>query len=192
MRRDRFDFSVSLPADYEDVSALPGLKDELVAVGVWNAKRDGLVRLVRISGFSGALSRQDIGRYIPKQPNILSEKVRWKNLEIDSFEIIEESAGQRWLTINTLVPTLPRAIQLRIFGPASEEVQMKALRGITLASLEAKTNWLNTGERWSKGNFGIAGMAVAALMVVWIVRKSGKKKANQTSEPTAVSGRVSL
>ena len=186
IRRDRFDFSVPLPAGYEDVSAIPALKDELVAVGVWNPNRDGLVRLFSISGFSGALGREDMAKFIPKQPNITSEKMRWKDLEIDSFRIAEETGGQSWITINVLVPTIPRAIQVRVFGPAAEEKAMRTVLASTLANLDAKTNWLSTEERWKKGVYGIAGMAITGLLVVWIVRKAKKKKspANQTAEPT--------
>lgn len=177
VRRDRFDFSVDLPPGYEDVSSLPAMKEEIVALGIWNASHDGLVGLFSISGFSGALSREDISKFVPKQPNVSPEKLIWKGLEIDAFRVAEEARGEKWITINVLVPTVPRAIQVRVFGPAGDEQKMRVTLTQALATLDAKTNWLNTGDRWKKGVTGLAGMIAFAVLLVWFARSRMQKKA---------------
>lgn len=176
IRDNGFNISVPLPHEYEDMKSVPTLKNELIAVGRWNEQKSGLVRLLSISDLGGTIGREDLSKVVPAKQGVNVIKVKWKTFDIDTFRIEEKGEDQSWVTLNAQVPTVPRAIQIRIFGPASDEPELLGLLNSTLAGLESKTNWLTTVERVNHGLDGLIRLIITIAVIGLILRYFMKKK----------------
>jgi hypothetical protein len=162
--------SVTVPKGAENLKAIPAFAKMLLAVGWRDEKEDLLIRMLMISDMGGPIGREDFAKEFAgaaSKPGLSLVKFKWKEFEIDTIRVEEEARGKPWVTFNAQVPTVPHAVQVQVFGPATDEKELRQLLADTLDSLESKTNWLTMSERIERITDGLLKMGIA----VWVVAK---------------------
>lgn len=94
-----------------------------------------------VEDLGGILVKEDLSKYIIGKENkkILNEF--WKNHQLQVIEIREIQNDDEMLTYNIQIPLLPKAILLRVFGPAERKDEIQALFKEILTSIDGPTNW---------------------------------------------------
>jgi hypothetical protein len=119
-------------------------RGSLVTLGKTRADKKGFERMVMLQDLGGL-----IGREMPKPSempaNARVETVPWKSHEVLLVAVREVEAGVASVTLNAQVPLTPKAIQVSVFGPQSDEAQLRQELRAIVASVEGPTNWGETG-----------------------------------------------
>lgn len=101
---------------------------------------------------------------------------RWNGFEINGFEFRKDVRGLKCVTHIAQVPLRNRGVQVQLFGPADENVEIKELLATTLDGLDGDTNWAPSPEFAAfKGrvNYRLALQVfsllviIAGLVVLW-------------------------
>ena len=150
-----FHLSFTVPKGAENLKAIPPFEKTLLAVGWRDEKKDLIIRGLTISDLGEVAGQGDYSKSIPQKPEYSFVKIKWKQFEIPTVRVEEEARGKPWLTFNAEVPTLPRAVQVQVFGPGADEAALRALLQGVLDSLESKTNW-RTRSEWVGGKVWFA------------------------------------
>ncbi len=159
-----FEISVTIPKGAENLKAVPVFAKTLRAVGWRDEKKDLIIRGLTISDLGDTIGQGDFSKSLPQKPGVSLVKFRWKEWEIPTVRLEEEARGKPWLTFNAMVPAVPRAIQVQVFGPAADEKELRAVLTEMLESLECRTNWL-TPKEWAAQVARSAGMAAWGVCV---------------------------
>jgi len=94
-----------------------------------------------VEDLGGILVKEDLSKYIIGKENIKIQNEFWKNHQLQVIEIREIQNDYEMLTYNIQIPLLPKAILLRVFGPAEREDEIQALFKEILTSIDGPTNW---------------------------------------------------
>ena len=110
---------------------------------------------------------------------------QWNGFDVDAFEVPEQLGEIKTITYNVQIPLKPAAIQLKLFGPADRESELKTLLGQILAGLDGESNWIQSAAPsfpvTSSRNYGFVLLAFAivfilgGLAVLWLVSKKAPK-----------------
>jgi hypothetical protein len=137
-------FTARLPDGLQDLSGSVMRRGSLVTLGKTRADKKGFERMVMLQDLGGL-----IGREMPKPSempaNARVETVPWKSHEVLLVAVREVEAGVASVTLNAQVPLTPKAIQVSVFGPQSDEAQLRQELRAIVASVEGPTNWGETG-----------------------------------------------
>ena len=145
-------------------------------------------------GADGAVSRaivlEDLGATLSRKPldknalpaneaTAVLSRAEWKSFPVDVIEVTEPVNGVPWLMLNAHIPLKPKAVQVKVSGPAERQADVRALLTTTLAGLDGETNWLTGGQRiWvlTKGLLQLTLLiALVAAPAVYFTRKKQKK-----------------
>ncbi len=69
---------------------------------------------------------------------------KWQQFEVDGFEIPEQIGDVQAITYNVQIPLKRAAIQVKLFGPADREAELKSLLTECLAGLKGESNWIQS------------------------------------------------
>ncbi len=111
---------------------------------------------------------------------------KWKSFDVDVFVVRETAAGRAYLTRNVQVPIKPRAIQLKIFGPESQDAELASLTRALLTSLDGPSNWLTDADRYEQLGEGVGKFLVwivgIGAFVFWLAARQDEKFQQRTRE----------
>lgn len=169
--RDGLTFDVDLPPGLQDVSQLAQFNKELVALMMRTENGQGIVRLFAISDLRGVIGRGHLTKEHVIAPGASLELVPWRSFDVDVLRIPETAADIDYVTFNAQIPLKPRAIQVRVSGPASDEAELRLLLTRTLASLDGPTNWLTIEQRAGSFTRGVISLAIISALVFYLVRR---------------------
>jgi hypothetical protein len=65
----------------------------------------------------------------------------WQGLKVDTISVPEVVENVNVLTLNAQIPLRKRAIQIRLFGHADNETELKQILAKTLEGLNGESNW---------------------------------------------------
>jgi hypothetical protein len=137
-------FKATLPDGLDDFSTNMRVK-ALVSRG--KVSPAGLTKMIAIQDLGGVIGREDLSKMPARPRNATLEKTSWKGFEIDVFRIVENINGTSFVTFNAQVPLRPRAIQVSVVGPASDDSAVRKEMQTIVTSVEGPTNWLTAEER---------------------------------------------
>ena len=83
----------------------------------------------------------------------------WKTFELIGLELSSEQSGMNVAAFFAQVPLLPRAIQVSVLGPPTEQEQLKSLLKQVVRSVDGETNWLPPALAWLRSLLIPAGLA---------------------------------
>lgn len=117
--------------------------------------------MVCIQVLDGVIGREEPpADLVGKNGVIRLYREKWKSFDLDVVVIREINNSSMFLTRNVMIPTKPKAIILRIFGPDSKDAEMAALARDLLASLNGETNWVTKDKRYERLGEGMMKMAL--------------------------------
>jgi len=135
--------------------------------------------------------RGTIGRQRPKGEDMPSDSqgrlftTQWQEFEVDAFEVPEQLGEIQTITYNVQIPLKRAAIQVKLFGPADRESELKSLLAEILAGLKGESNWIQSAAPsapvTSSESYGVILLAFAILFVVgglvvlWLISSKAPK-----------------
>jgi uncharacterized membrane protein len=130
---------------------------------------DGKSRIcVLVHALRGVIGRERIGEAARSRlAGLYLEK--WKSFELEVLVVKEDLAGGCFVTRNVQVPVTPRAIQLSVVGPQSQDAELAELTRTLLASMDGPTNWLTTEERVGSGIEAVVRVSLCVLGILAVV-----------------------
>jgi len=110
---------------------------------------------------------------------------KWQEFEVDAFEVPEQLGEIQTITYNVQIPLKRAAIQVKLFGPADRESELKSLLAEILANLKGESNWIQSAlpsaPMTSSKNYGVILLAfaivfiVGGLVVLWLISRKAPK-----------------
>ena len=119
--------------------------------------------MVFIDRLGGPIGRERVGEEARKRGAAGVYLEKWKSFEVEVFLVKERVGDATFVTRNVQVPITPRAIQLMVVGPETQDAELADLARALLASLDGPSNWLSDWERAE--NLGV----VIVKFLAWIV-----------------------
>lgn len=112
--------------------ALPGTASRLVV---------SVQRLNGVIPFNEPLRREDVVNHALPGTKLDLTKKNWRGLSVDTFiaKTVQSEVGM--ISYGAQIPLVPRAIQINVAGPASQESEIAKLVDEILMSLEGTSNW---------------------------------------------------
>jgi hypothetical protein len=112
---------------------------------------------------------------------------QWQGFEVDAFEVPEQIGEIQTITYNVQIPLKRAAIQVKLFGPAEREAEMKSLLIEILTGLKGESNWIQSAALsapvTSSQNYGVILLTfaivfiVGGLVVLWLISCKAPKGA---------------
>lgn len=109
---------------------------------------------------------------------------RWRDFDVDAFEVPEESNGIKIINYNVQVPLKPEAIQIRVIGRSERKDELLQLTNNLLKNLNGDSNWLRSvappalanspSYGWLKLAIGVVGL-ITGLLVLWKIRRVSRR-----------------
>jgi len=97
--------------------------------------------LLTLEDLGGIIGQDDLAPLLRERPDVTLEKRTWQGHRIDVMRLPEKQAGVAMVTYVAQVPLRTRALQLRLFGPADRETELRADLELSLAQLSGASNW---------------------------------------------------
>lgn len=97
--------------------------------------------LLVLEDLGGEIGQDDLAPLLRQRPEVSHERLPWQGHEIDVMRLPEEQDGVAMVTYVAQVPLQRRALQLRLFGPADREAELRADLIRALAQLVGTSNW---------------------------------------------------
>jgi hypothetical protein len=97
--------------------------------------------LLALEDLGGTIGQDDLAPLLRQRPEVTLERLPWQGRQIDVMRLPETLDGTAMVTFVAQVPLTPRAVQLRLFGPADREAELRADLLLALAQLAGPTNW---------------------------------------------------
>lgn len=179
-------FTLKLSSEFIPRPDLVGATPDIVhAFQYGDATEDGIAVLLLIEKLGGVIGRERLKKQdLP--PGFKGDLfvATWQGYEIDGFEVPEADNGINAITYNVQIPLKGEAIQIKLFGPADREENLRLLLRQILDSLEGESNWLSSAApstvagRKHYGTvllcLGMVGI-VAGLVILWFVSRRTPK-----------------
>jgi hypothetical protein len=162
------DINLTLPPGFEPIPEYQSPPGHDIRYAYKRMNKDGTANVVLIECLGGTIGREPMPKEIAQKFGIESVyKENWKSFELEVF-VSKAVVGSTTLIIHCAqVPTIPRAIQIRVLAVKSHEADMKDLTRTLLASLEGHSNWLTNDQRYYDIGYG------SAKMTIWIILIGG-------------------
>jgi len=177
-------FKVRLPDGFEGVSSRTRTEGVVMMKAKFN-RDNSLSRLLSIQDL-GEVIRQDanFSRLRKSAGNVKLEKIQWRAFEVDVFSVTELDRGMAYVSLNAQIPLKPRAIQVSLSAPKSEERVLHHELETLLATIEGPSNWVTSRDRSALASAGVVrtSVVIAALLVLvsgalwYIFRRQGSRK----------------
>ncbi len=110
---------------------------------------------------------------------------QWQEFEVDGFEVPEQLGEIETITYNVQIPLKRAAIQVKLFGAADRESEMKLLLAEILSGLKGESNWIQSAApsapMTSSQNYGVILLTLAivfivgGLVVLWLISRKAPK-----------------
>ena len=180
-------FTLTLPDGFVANSELIGAAPEAVDGFVLGDPTDNELDIVLfIERMRGTIGRK---RLTPDDfPPGFQGRVfttRWQGFDIDGIAVPEQVGQIKTITYNVQIPLQRAAIQVKLFGPADRESELKSLLAETLAGLKGESSWIPSAMPYSpvtsskSYRFILLAFAVliilAGLVALWLVSRSAPK-----------------
>ena len=173
-------FTLQLSSEFIPRPDLVGVTPDIVhAFQYGDANEDGIAVLLLIEKLGGVIGRERFKRRgMPPGFNGELFVITWQGFEIDGFRVPETFNEINAITYNVQIPLKGEAIQIKLFGPADHEEDLRLLLRQILDGLDGESNWLSSAapstvaEREYYGTvllcLSIVGI-VAGLVILWFV-----------------------
>lgn len=110
---------------------------------------------------------------------------QWREFEVDGVEVPEQLGEIKTITYSVQIPLKRAAIQVKLFGPADREPELKSLLAECLAGLKGESNWIRSvapSVAWtSSENYSFILLAFAVvfilggLVLLWLIFRTAPK-----------------
>lgn len=140
-------FRMWIPEGFEDVSSASSPRGALLMKAKFNRDKTP----------SRLLSVQDLGEVIRQDANfsklkrgtgnVKLEKMRWREFEVDVFQVTEGEAGMVYVSLNAEVPLKTRGIQISLSALKTEERALRHEMERLLKDLDGPSNWVSARQR---------------------------------------------
>jgi hypothetical protein len=87
------------------------------------------------------ITREDVRTFLRSRPQASIFFERWRGYDLGVMKHVAEPADMGYVAFNAPVPVSPKALQLILYGPESDEDQMREDLRMVLRSLDGPTNW---------------------------------------------------
>ena len=175
-------FTLKLSAEFFARPDLIGTTPDIVhAFQYGDATEDGIPVLLLIEKLGGVIGRERLKKQdMPPGFNGELFVTTWQGLEIDGFEIPETVNGINAITYHVQIPLKGEAIQVKLFGPADREENLRRLLRQILDGLDGESNWHSSAAPSTVGdseNYGAVllwigiGGVLAGLVGLWFVSR---------------------
>lgn len=182
-------FTLSLPEGFvakpDLIAAAPDIAHAFVLGDLTDDQPDIMLFIERMGG---VIPREPLS---PEQlpPGFQGRlfTMKWQGFDVDAFEVPEQLNGVEMLTYNVQIPLKHKAIQVKLFGPADREAELRGLLSEILAGLEGESNWIPSAvpslpvtESPRYGIILLAGavmIVLGGLVVLWLISRTAPKGA---------------
>jgi hypothetical protein len=179
-------FTLTLPDGFvpnpDLIGAAPGIVHAFV---LGDPRDDELDIILFIEQMRGTIGREPFKpEYLPPDFQGRVFTTRWQEYDVDAFEVPEQLGEVQTITYNVQIPLKGAAIQVKLFGPADRESEIKPLLTETLAGLKGESNWSQSAapsSLTSSQNYGVVLLTFAivfilgGLVVLWLISRVAPK-----------------
>lgn len=175
-------FSVTIPDGFVRDPAIMAARRDFAHAYRMRTK-DEFGNLIIIERMRGTIGREKLNSsHLPKGAAGRLTTVRWKDFDLQAFEIPETAGDLSIINYNVQVPLKGEAIQLRVAGPGDRKAETLALTKQLLDSLEGESNWLASvpSALAESPNYGMvlltccAAVIIGGLALLWRIRRRAR------------------
>jgi hypothetical protein len=163
----KFSFRLTLPDGF--VPAPDKVRGDIIHAYTRPAGGGHPAIWVAVQRMGGTLPQGKLGPPPAGKPAVTVFTERWKRFDLEVVRLPESSDGVDYLTFNTQVPLAGEAIQLLVFGPATEEAELRAVTRALLDTLDGQSNWTSREDRIGKAMVGVVKLVGVVGVVVGLV-----------------------
>ena len=138
-------FTIILPTGFKRLQSIPAGNPNIVhafSLERLDLEAPGIFLFIeRMHGILGPEQLDpNVSRQLPPGFQGKVSKSHWQRFELDTFEVPEQFGSTKTLTYNVQIPLKREAIQVKLFGPATHEVELRSLLSEILKGLHGETN----------------------------------------------------
>jgi hypothetical protein len=139
-------FTLSLPDGFVPIPKPAGASPDIAQTFVLGDQTDNELDIILfVEEMNGTLGRERLQlKDLPTGFEGRLFRAQWQGFEVDAFEVPENLGDIKMLTFNVQIPLKREAIQIRLFGPAAREAELKSLLPEILAGLAGESNWIGS------------------------------------------------
>ena len=179
-------FTLELPSGFNARPDLLGMKPTVAHAFEYQQPGAGrIATLLLIERMGGTIGREHLRpEQMPAGFNGKLFLTKWRDFDVDGFEVPEEVNGTKTVTYNVQIPLKAAAVQVTLFGPADRREQLDSLLRSVLDALHGQSNWLTSVAPGAIANNDKYGMILllyavsgifAGLVVLWFVSRRAPK-----------------
>jgi hypothetical protein len=180
-------FTLTLPDGFVPNPAIVGAAPEIIHGFVLGDPTDDELDIVLfIEKMRGTIGRERLkSEDMPPGFQGRLFTTQWHGFELDAFAVPEQLGEIKTITYNIQIPLKRAAIQVKLFGAAERESELKTLLAEILAGLHGESNWIQSAVPsspvTSSENYGVILLAFAivfilgGLVVLWLLSRKAPK-----------------
>jgi hypothetical protein len=137
-------FTLRLPEGFVANPDIVGAAPNIIHAFVLGDPTDDELDIVLfVEKMQGTIGREHLKREdLPAGFNGRLFKTIWHGFEVDAFEVPEQLGDIPTVTYNVQIPLKRAAIQVKLFGPAGRDSELKPLLSEILGGLTGESNWI--------------------------------------------------
>jgi len=159
-------FRLDIPDDFNRADQLAAI-DKSIMAAFQKSAPDGPATLLFVERLSAMLphERLDLSMAPPGfNGRVLAFK--WNGFTVDAIEMPTTFGKSKLIQYSVQVPLSPKAIQLRIVGPADDAEQLRTLVQGLLSNLTGKTNWKTPAQQAAAASNGTTLIIVLGVLML--------------------------
>jgi len=137
-------FDLEIPQEFESYSN-PKDPASVKYTFIAPSESNGSKKVIGVTILDGLVppdneaNRRRLRESVPEKVELTTKN--WRGLSVPTFISREEVRGVEVIIYRVRVPLTPKAVELAVFGPASNEASLSVTVDALLGSLDGSTNW---------------------------------------------------